>query len=112
VNAADDPAHCDFILPAILRRGHLVIAVSTGGASPALAAAVRDELSVSVGAEYAALVDVAREVRAGLRRERRTVAAGAWREALRDGELRRLVEAGQAAGARARLRARLDAACA
>ena len=33
VNAADDPAHCDFILPSVLRRGELMIAVSTGGKS-------------------------------------------------------------------------------
>src|SRR5574341_1546077 len=36
VNAADDPAHCDFILPSALRRGNLTVAVSTAGTSPAL----------------------------------------------------------------------------
>ena len=44
VNAADDPAHCDFILPSVLRRGTLTVAVSTGAASPALARMVREEL--------------------------------------------------------------------
>jgi len=44
VNAADDPARCTFILPAVERRGPVVIAVSTSGASPALAQVLRDRL--------------------------------------------------------------------
>jgi siroheme synthase-like protein len=108
VNAADDPAHCDFILPAILRRGRLVVAVSTGGASPALAAAVRDELAIHLGDEYAALAEVASDVRRALRSERRGVNARAWREALSDTELRRLVARGDRAAARRHLRARLS----
>jgi siroheme synthase-like protein len=38
MNAADDPTYCDFLLPSVLQRGRLQVAVSTGGASPALAA--------------------------------------------------------------------------
>src|SRR5258705_7047710 len=34
INAADDPAHCTFILPAVVRRGDLTVAVATGGAKP------------------------------------------------------------------------------
>jgi len=44
VNAADDPDHCDFILPSVLRRGSLLVSVTTGGRSPALARIVREEL--------------------------------------------------------------------
>jgi precorrin-2 dehydrogenase / sirohydrochlorin ferrochelatase len=44
VNAADDPEHCDFFLPSVLRRGPLLVAVATGGGSPALARAVREEI--------------------------------------------------------------------
>jgi siroheme synthase-like protein len=109
VNAADDPANCDFILPAVLRRGALVVAVSTGGASPALAAAVRDELGHHLGDEYAALVDVAGDVRRALRTEGRRMDAGAWRDALSDAELRRLVAGGDSAAARERLCAQLSA---
>jgi len=45
VNVADAPDQCDFFVPAALQRGRLSIAVSTGGASPALAACIRDALS-------------------------------------------------------------------
>ena len=110
VNAADDPAHCDFILPAVLRRGALSVAVSTGGASPALAGTIRDELARHLGDDYAALVDVAGEVRRALRAEHRRVDARAWREALSDPEVRRLVAGGRRADACRRLRARLEAA--
>ncbi len=45
VNAADQPDDCTFILPAIARRGRVTVAVSTDGASPALAGGLRDALS-------------------------------------------------------------------
>ena len=47
-NSADDPENCSFILPAIARRGPLVVAVSSGGASPALASHLRDEIAATV----------------------------------------------------------------
>jgi siroheme synthase-like protein len=45
VNAADDPRNCDFILPSVVRQGQIVLAASTGGASPALARRPREELT-------------------------------------------------------------------
>jgi precorrin-2 dehydrogenase len=45
VNSADDPANCTFILPAVARRGLVTVAVSTGGASPALASRLRTIIS-------------------------------------------------------------------
>jgi siroheme synthase-like protein len=108
VNAADDPVHCDFILPAVLRRGPLVVAVATGGASPAVAALVRDELDRRLGPEYALLGEVAAEVRRELRAARIRTSPRAWREAL-SGEVRTLLARGRRAEARARLRARLAA---
>lgn len=47
VNSADDPANCSFILPAVARRGLVTVAVSTGGASPALAQRLRSNIASS-----------------------------------------------------------------
>src|SRR5262245_16177514 len=69
VNVADRPERCDFILPSVLRRGQLQIAVSTGGRSPALAREIRRRLETLFGPEYAALVERAgRARRRGLAR--------------------------------------------
>ncbi|MCL4394625.1 MAG: bifunctional precorrin-2 dehydrogenase/sirohydrochlorin ferrochelatase [Chloroflexi bacterium] len=56
INVVDDPAHCNYIAPAVVRRGDLTIAVSTGGAAPALAAYVRARLERQFGGEWAVLV--------------------------------------------------------
>lgn len=53
-NAVDDPEHCDFYYPAVVRRGALQIAISTDGLSPALAQRLRKELETQFGPEYAA----------------------------------------------------------
>lgn len=52
VNVVDCPEFCDFHVPAVLRRGPIAIAVSTGGASPYLAAALRDAIGKRIGPEY------------------------------------------------------------
>jgi precorrin-2 dehydrogenase / sirohydrochlorin ferrochelatase len=56
-NAVDDPAHCDFFYGAVVRRGGLVIAISTSGRSPALAQRIRKKLEQEFGEEYAAWVE-------------------------------------------------------
>ena len=63
VNIVDEPARCDFILPSIVERGDLVIAVSTSGKSPALAKKLRTELETSYGQEYAILLRIMGELR-------------------------------------------------
>jgi precorrin-2 dehydrogenase len=68
VNVADQPELCTFIAPAIVRRGELQIAISTSGASPALAARMRSRLEREIGPEYAPLLLVLRAARTYLRR--------------------------------------------
>jgi siroheme synthase-like protein len=106
VNAADDPAHCDFILPSIFRRGDLTVAVATGGTAPALARAIREDLEHQLGDHYTVLGEVVAEVRRELRASGRTPDAAAWHRAL-DGSLRDLVARGRRAEARRHLLARL-----
>jgi precorrin-2 dehydrogenase / sirohydrochlorin ferrochelatase len=55
-NSVDDPEHCDFFYPAVVRRGPLQIAISTNGNLPALAARLRKELDAQFGEEWSAWV--------------------------------------------------------
>lgn len=63
VNVVDVPPLCNFILPAILRTGPLAIAISTAGASPALAKRMKREIGEHFGEEYARLAIVLNDVR-------------------------------------------------
>jgi siroheme synthase-like protein len=94
VNAADDPAYCDFILPAVVQRGALSVAVATGGTSPALTRAIREELQEYFTADYNLLATVAADVRRQLRADKCPVPGIRWVQALRDDEFRDLIRAG------------------
>ena len=63
VNIVDVPPLCNFILPAIVRTGPLAIAISTAGASPALAKRMKREISALFGEEYAQLAIMLNETR-------------------------------------------------
>jgi siroheme synthase-like protein len=63
VNIVDVPPLCNFILPAIVRTGPLAIAISTAGASPALAKRMKREISELFGEEYARLAIVLNDAR-------------------------------------------------
>ena len=58
VNVVDEPARCNFIVPAIFRRKDLLIAISTGGKSPALARKLREKMEEKYGPEYGILLDI------------------------------------------------------
>ena len=109
VNAADDPEHCDFFVPSVLRRGPLLVADATGGGSPALARAVREEIERRLPDEYAELAETAAEVRRELRARGVSPDASAWNRAL-SAEVRRVTRDGGRHEARARLLSSLGAA--
>ncbi|HNZ31637.1 MAG: bifunctional precorrin-2 dehydrogenase/sirohydrochlorin ferrochelatase [Smithellaceae bacterium] len=64
VNIVDDPQKCDFILPSLVERGDLTIAIGTGGNSPALARYLREKLEKTYGEEYAVLNNILGQLRA------------------------------------------------
>jgi precorrin-2 dehydrogenase/sirohydrochlorin ferrochelatase len=108
-NVMDDVARCDFAAPAVVRRGALTIAVSTGGRSPALARRLREGLDRDFGPEWTEALEVLGRVRdetlpllPDLRERSRR-----WAAALDLDELTALVRAGRPDEAEARLRARL-----
>lgn len=58
VNVIDAPERCSFQVPAVVRRGDLILAVSTGGKSPAVAAMIRQQLEKNYGKEYTVLLEL------------------------------------------------------
>lgn len=63
VNVVDVPADCNFIAPSVVRRGQLLIAISTGGASPAFSRALRRELEIQYGTEFSGYLKFVKEIR-------------------------------------------------
>jgi precorrin-2 dehydrogenase/sirohydrochlorin ferrochelatase len=63
VNVVDDPEHSNFILPAVVQRGDLSVAISTGGSSPALARRLREQIETLIGPEYGVLASLMAELR-------------------------------------------------
>ncbi|WEK55342.1 MAG: NAD(P)-dependent oxidoreductase [Candidatus Cohnella colombiensis] len=69
VNVAEESTSGDFIVPATLRRGNLVMAVSASGEGPALASRIIGELAEQYGPEYEHLIDILGEIRTIVKRE-------------------------------------------
>jgi len=109
VNMLDDIPNCDWAMPSIVRRGELVLAISSGGASPALTKKLRVALQDRFGEEWAEVLVVLRQVREETipllpdfsERARR------WAAALDLDEAASLVRSGDAEVLRSRLRERL-----
>jgi precorrin-2 dehydrogenase / sirohydrochlorin ferrochelatase len=63
VNVVDDTPHCNFIAPAILRKGDLTIAISTAGKAPALAVRLKEQFQKEIGPEYERFLELAGQLR-------------------------------------------------
>lgn len=100
VNCADDGAHCTAILPAVHRDGSVTVAVSTGGASPALASWIRRRIDSALGSHLGALAELLDEARHRIHQDGRSTELVDW-AALLDGPLPDLVRQGRADEARA-----------
>jgi siroheme synthase-like protein len=112
VNAVDDVPNCDFIMPAIVRKGEIIVALSTSGTSPAMARKLREDIEEFFTEEDAELLDLAAEVRRELREKEiitlpdcpRCARNGndIWNAAL-DGIVKKMIKDGDRAGAKERI---------
>jgi siroheme synthase-like protein len=64
VNVVDDPEHCNFVAPSVVRRGPLTLAISTSGHCPALSGHIREQLEQEFGPAYADFVQLLGDLRA------------------------------------------------
>jgi precorrin-2 dehydrogenase/sirohydrochlorin ferrochelatase len=111
VNVVDDPSRCDFHVPAVVERGSVQVAISTGGASPALARRLKEEIGSVLEPTLGAYAELVAEARAQIKQllsdldyEDRRLA----NEAVLASDARRLLAAGDEEGARRVVRELLD----
>ena len=79
VNSADDPDRCTFTLPATVRRGELLITISTAGASPALSSYLRARLGDIISPDFALVVDDLAQRRAAFHADGQSTEDVDWR---------------------------------
>lgn len=111
VNAADDPQRCTVTLPARVRRGSLLLTVSTEGRSPALASWLRRWLEDEIGPEHETLLDLLAEERDRIRSTGATSEGLDWQGALQSGMLEE-IRAGRIDAAKELLKACLSSSSA
>jgi len=107
VNAADDPANCSFTLPAVVRRGPVTVAVSTGGHSPALAGWLARQVADRLGPEHEVLAELLSQQREEVRAAGRSTEGLDWQSAL-NSDMLDLIRAGKVQQAKERLEACLS----
>lgn len=90
VNSADDPDRCTFVLPAVTRDGSVTVAVSTGGASPALASWLRGRIAEALGPGLGQLAEILDDARRRIHARGASTETVDW-QALLDGPLPDLV---------------------
>ncbi len=108
LNVVDVSDLGDFFTPALVQRGQVTIAISTNGASPALARKLREELSTAPALRWAGLAEVLSKARIELRKRKLKATPERWQESITSESLR-LVEAGKPEEALERLLASLTA---
>ena len=108
VNVVDDAENSDFIVPSVINRGDITVAVSTAGRSPALARKIRARLEREFGAEYAELAVMVGEVRSEVKGRGTTVSADAWQKALDVDRMLDLLKKGEREQAKTVLRDNLE----
>ncbi len=107
VNSADDVDNCSFTLPAVVRRGPVMVAVSTGGHSPALARWLKERVAESIGPEYGLLAELLSAERDAIRSSGRSTEGLNWQSAL-ESDMLDLIRTGQVREAKERLQACLS----
>jgi siroheme synthase-like protein len=102
INVVDDVPYCNFIAPAIVRRGDITIAISTNGKMPALAAHMRREMDKSFGDEYLQLLEITTPMRVELNAKHLayTTRQKLWRKLFEETEVIDLVRQGDEEAAR------------
>lgn len=111
VNVADQPELCTFVVPAVWRHGHLLVAVSTSGTSPMASSRIRDRIEAAIGDGIDAFLEYAAEYRVHVLSrvsdpgERRRLLAELFSDEALDA-----VRAGEWEGLRGRMEAELDRA--
>jgi siroheme synthase-like protein len=107
VNSADDAGNCSFLLPAVHRAGTVTVAVSTGGASPALARWLRTRAAATLDFDVAVVAELLDEARSLVKETGRSTESLDWDDIL-DSQVVPLVREGRTDEARAVLRTFVD----
>jgi precorrin-2 dehydrogenase/sirohydrochlorin ferrochelatase len=105
VNVVDQPELCTFTVPAVCRRGDIVIAVSTGGGSPALSSRIRERIEETITPAFGRHLDLLRDLRAEVRASALDAEQrGALLRRMAADEVREIIERQGLAAARRHLR--------